>query len=147
VYGQQEEHSWQREQLVSSKAIWKKWGLHLRKSEKDQCGWSIMGRGENEEGTETGWCETCRRVLISLDVTISTIGRVVCSDFCFKISHGWGKSKMATGTQPQTFWLPWSRDFDRKLETHLIEVQHQGELKHQYSEPLAHGRPLHATIY
>jgi hypothetical protein len=47
---------------------------------------------------------------------------------------------MATGTQPQIFWPPWSRDFDKKLETCLVELKHQGVLKHQHSEPLAHGR-------
>jgi hypothetical protein len=31
--------------------------------------------------------------------------------------------------------------------TRLAEVKHQGELKHQHSEPLAGGRPLHPTIY
>jgi hypothetical protein len=40
-----------------------------------------------------------------------------------------------------------SRDFDKKLKTCLIGVKHQGELKHQHSEPLARRRPLHATIY
>jgi hypothetical protein len=56
-------------------------------------------------------------------------------------------SKMATRIQPQTFWPLWSRDVAEKMETHLTEVKHQGELKHQHSETLAHGRPLHATIY
>jgi hypothetical protein len=64
-----------------------------------------------------------------------------------KVSQGGGWSKTATGIQPQTFWLPWSRDFEEKLETHLTEIKDQGELKHQHSEPLARGRPLHTTIY
>jgi NADH:ubiquinone oxidoreductase subunit len=34
----------------------------------------------------------------------------------------------------------------KKLETCLIEVKHQGELKHQHYEPLAPGRPLHPMI-
>jgi hypothetical protein len=55
-------------------------------------------------------------------------------------------SKMVTRTQPQTFWPLWSRDVDKKLKTYLTEVMHQGELKHQHSEPLAHGRPFHAII-
>jgi hypothetical protein len=38
-------------------------------------------------------------------------------------------------------------DFDKKLETCLNEVKHQGELKHQHSESLVPGRPLHPTIY
>jgi hypothetical protein len=33
------------------------------------------------------------------------------------------------------------------LETHLAEVKHQGELKLQHPEPLAHGRLLHVTIH
>jgi hypothetical protein len=57
------------------------------------------------------------------------------------------ESKMATGTQPQTSQPPLSGDFAERLETHLTEVKHQGELKHQHSEPLAHGRLLQATIY
>jgi hypothetical protein len=44
---------------------------------------------------------------------------------------------MATGTQPQTAWAPWTRDFAEMLEIRLPEVKHQGELKHQHSEPLA----------
>jgi hypothetical protein len=54
---------------------------------------------------------------------------------------------MVKGTQPQTFSPASSRDFDKKLETYLTEVKHQGELKHQHSEWIAHGRPLHVTIY
>jgi hypothetical protein len=50
---------------------------------------------------------------------------------------------MVTGTQLQTSWAPWSRDFAERLETHLAEAKHQGELKHQDSE-LARGRLLHA---
>jgi hypothetical protein len=38
-------------------------------------------------------------------------------------------------------------DFAERLETHLAEVKHQGELKHQHPEPLARGRLLHTTIY
>jgi hypothetical protein len=34
-----------------------------------------------------------------------------------------------------------------RLGTHLTEVKHQGELKHQHSEPLDRGRPLLTTIY
>jgi hypothetical protein len=33
------------------------------------------------------------------------------------------------------------------LETHLAEIKHNRELKHQHSEPLAPGRLLHTTIY
>jgi hypothetical protein len=56
-------------------------------------------------------------------------------------------SKMVTGTQPQTSWAQWSRDFAERLETHLTEVNHKGELRYQHSEPLAHARLLHTTIY
>jgi hypothetical protein len=38
-------------------------------------------------------------------------------------------------------------DFAERLETHLAKVKNQGELKHQHSEPLAHGRLLHTRIY
>jgi hypothetical protein len=34
-----------------------------------------------------------------------------------------------------------------RLKTHLAELKHQGEWKHQHSEPLACGRLLYATIY
>jgi hypothetical protein len=64
-----------------------------------------------------------------------------------ELNHTIRRFKTATGTQPQTFWPPWSRDFDEKLETCLNEVKHQGELKHHHSEPLAPGRLLHPTIY
>jgi hypothetical protein len=54
---------------------------------------------------------------------------------------------MVTGTQPQTAWVPWSRDLAEMLETHLAEVKHKGELKVSHSEPLDHGGLLHTTIY
>jgi hypothetical protein len=37
--------------------------------------------------------------------------------------------------------------FAERLETHLAEVKHKGELKHQHSESLARGRLLHTMIY
>jgi hypothetical protein len=40
-----------------------------------------------------------------------------------------------------------TRDFAERSETPLAEVRHKGEVKHQLSEPLAHGKVLHATIY
>jgi hypothetical protein len=45
-------------------------------------------------------------------------------------------------TQLQIMWSLWTKDFAEMLETHLAEVKHQGELKHQHSEPLAGGEPL-----
>jgi hypothetical protein len=38
-------------------------------------------------------------------------------------------------------------DFAERLETNLAEVKHRGEMKHQHSTPLAHGRLLHITIH
>jgi hypothetical protein len=54
---------------------------------------------------------------------------------------------MATGTQPQTAWALWTRDFAETLETCLAELKHQGEPKVQHSKPLDHGRLLHFMIY
>jgi hypothetical protein len=39
------------------------------------------------------------------------------------------------------------KDFAEMLETHLAEVKHQGELKLQHPEPLAHRMLLHVTIH
>jgi hypothetical protein len=54
---------------------------------------------------------------------------------------------MATGTQMQTAWDLWIRDFAEMLEIHFAEVKHKGELKLRHPEPLAHRRLLHAMIH
>jgi hypothetical protein len=40
-----------------------------------------------------------------------------------------------------------NQGFAEMQETHLAEVKHQGEPKVWHSEPLDHGRFLHATIF
>jgi hypothetical protein len=47
----------------------------------------------------------------------------------------------------QTAWAPWIRDLVETLQTHLAEVNHEGEPKPLHPKPLACGRLLHATIY
>jgi hypothetical protein len=59
-----------------------------------------------------------------------------------------GGSEMATGTQTQTVWAPWIRDLVEMLETHLVDVKHQGGSLpthwpaghcHPHTSPLASG--------
>jgi hypothetical protein len=65
----------------------------------------------------------------------------------YKLRVRSGRSKMVTGTQLQTMWALWTRDFADPLETCLAEVKHKGEPKVLQSKPLDHGRLLHTTIY
>jgi hypothetical protein len=45
------------------------------------------------------------------------------------LKESWEGSKRVTGTELQTAWAPWFRDFTEMLETHLAEVKHKGQPK------------------
>jgi hypothetical protein len=65
----------------------------------------------------------------------------------FYVELNFDGSKMVTGTQTQTAWAQWIRDFAEMLEPCLVEVKHQGELKLWHHEPVARGRLLHTIIH
>jgi hypothetical protein len=58
-----------------------------------------------------------------------------------------GGSKMVTRVQKQTAWAPWIKNFVEMLESHIAERKHQEESKLRHTEPLAHGKLLHATLH
>jgi hypothetical protein len=53
---------------------------------------------------------------------------------------------MATKAQKQTVWATWLQNLAETLESHLVEIKHQGESKLQHPEPLALGK-LHTTLH
>jgi hypothetical protein len=54
---------------------------------------------------------------------------------------------MVTRVQKQTVWAPEIKNIAEMLDPHLAEIKHQEESKLWHSEPLAHGKLLHAKLH